>query len=71
MSKYDFYDHEKAEKLREEYSRMMMDIYRRYHAAKEKGNQLGMERAVKALRKHKAKGEQLKEWAEEAGFCWY
>jgi hypothetical protein len=71
MKKYDLYDFDKFEKARDTYHERILDIYRRFHKAKEKGNQKGAEKAIRALAKHKKKEKCLKEWAKEAGFYWY
>ncbi len=71
MNKYDFYDYDKMEELRDGYHKTGVDLFRRLYNAKEKGNQRAAERARKALVKHEAKGKKMKERAEEAGFYWY
>ena len=71
MNKYDFYDHEKAEQLRSEHCKKGTDLLKRFYNAKQNGNQKDIERARKALIKHRADGEQMKELTEEAGFYWY
>lgn len=71
MEKYDFYDYDKAEKLREQHCKMGISLYRRLFKAKEKDDHDALEKVRKAMAKHKEKGEQMKKWADEAGFYWY
>ena len=46
-------------------------LVKKYHDAKEKGDEKAMQMACKALSKHRVKDQKLKEKAEEAGFYWY
>ncbi len=71
MKKYDFYDYEEAEKFRIERSEKLMNLVRRWHRAKEKGDEEAKLKAVKAIVKHKEANEQYKKYAEESGFYWH
>jgi len=71
MDKYEFYDFEKVEALKNQRARKYMDYVRRWLAAKEKGNDKAKERAIKAMRKHKEQDEKFKIMAREAGHCWW
>lgn len=53
MDKYEFYDFEKIEALKNQKARKYMDYVRRWLVAKEKGNDKARERASKAMKKHR------------------
>lgn len=71
MDKYDFYDFDKVDQMRQEHEEKKMKLIVRYSSAKEKGDKLAIERALKALSRLRKKEEQMKEFAEDAGYCWY
>lgn len=71
MNKYDFYDHEKVGKFKEERSEKLMRLYRRCLKAKEKGDMEAKEKIMLSIIKHKAAEEEYKKSAKEAGFYWY
>lgn len=71
MDDYDFYDYEKVQKLQNERARKYMDLVRKWHDAKEKGDEEAMKKAAKAMLKHKDADKVLKEKAEKAGYYWY
>ena len=71
MSKYDFYDSEKVDKLKKERAKKYMTIVRKWHDAKEKGDEKACQRAIKSLAKHRAEDLKLKESANEAGVYWF
>ncbi len=67
MDKYEFYDFEKVEALKNQRARKYMDLVRRWLVAKEKGNDKAKERASKAMKKHREQDDQFKIMAREAG----
>ena len=48
-----------------------MDLVRKWHNAKESGNEESMKKALNAMSKHKEADKVFKEKAEEAGHYWY
>ena len=71
MDKYEFYDYEKVENLKNQRARKYMDYVRRWLSAKEKANDKAKERAIKAMRKHQEQDEKFKMMAREAGQYWW
>ncbi|MEN9343251.1 MAG: hypothetical protein RLZZ453_38 [Chlamydiota bacterium] len=71
MDKYDFYDFEKVEELKNQRARKYMDYVRQWLAAKEKGNDKAKKRALKIMRKHRDQDEEFKMMAREAGHYWW
>ena len=71
MDKYFFYDHEEVDKLRSERDSKLMDLYRKYYKAKEKGNIATSKRAIASISKCKKETERYKEMAKDAGYYWY
>lgn len=66
-----WYNHEEIEELRRQHSKRLLDLTRRLIEARKKENPLAVEKARKAIAKHRAKGEKMKAMAEESGFYWY
>jgi len=71
MNDYDFYDYDKVEKLQNERASEYMDLVRKWHKAKEKGDDAAKKKVIQAMSKHKESDKVLKEKAEKAGYYWY
>jgi len=71
MDKYEFYDSEKVEALKNQRARKYMDYVRLWLAAKEKDNDKAKERASKAMKKHREQDEKFKTMTREAGHYWW
>lgn len=71
MDKYDFYDYEKVENLKNQRARKYMDYVKRWLTAKEKGNDKAAESVFKSMKKHKEQDEKFKIMAREAGHYWW
>lgn len=71
MDDCDFYNYEKVEQLRSERARKYIDLVKRWHDAKENGNEEGKKKAFKAMSKHSVVDEKLKKKAEAAGYDWF
>lgn len=70
-SAYDYYDYDAMEKLHESRNKKYMKLFKRYFNAKEKGDEAAMKKAVRAMSKHKAQDEKLKEKSQQSGYYWY
>jgi len=71
LNAYDFYDHEAMEKLQESRAKKHIELFKKWYKAKEKEDKQATKKAIKALNKHKAQDEILKEKSQETGYYWY
>ncbi len=71
MYDYEWCDYKKVEAFYNERCRKYMGLSKRFIKAKEKGDKEGVERASKAILKHRDENEKFKERAKESYFYWY
>lgn len=68
---YQYYDYDDYEKLNAERAKKQMDLVRKWHALKEKGNVEATKKALKAIVKHREEDEKFKERSKESHYHWY
>lgn len=68
---YDFYDHDKLEKLQEKRSRKWLKLYKKFMEAREKRDEGVIEKAMDALGKHERQDVIFKEKSQQTGYYWY
>ncbi len=71
MNKYNVYDFDKAEEIRDDYYKKSIDLYKKLFEARENGDEKAIKKAMRALVKHRAKEKGLKELAEKSKVFWY
>lgn len=71
LNDWEFYDFDKLEELRDQRSSKYMNLVRKWHKAKEKGDDAAKKKAIQAMSKHKESDKVLKEKAEKVGYYWY
>lgn len=68
---YDFYDHEKLEKLNKKRSMELLNLYKKIRTLREKGDEKAITKIRLAIIKHEEITAELKKKAAETYYYWY